>query len=422
MESDSFIQIIVLGLLIMGSAYFSASETAFSSMNKIRMKNMASDGNKKAKLALKLADDYDRLIAGILIGNNIVNIAASSLATVMFVQHFGNAGVTISTIVMTILVLIFGEISPKSIAKDSPEKFAMFSAPSMRVILTILRPVNFLFVQWKKLLSKIFKTTEDRGITEEELITIVEEAQNDGELESHESELIKNAIEFNDIEVMDIHTSRVDVVAIDIEYSKEKIAKIFRESGYSRLPVYRDTIDNVIGVLNEKDFYRIEESKKSIKDVISDPVFVIPSMKISELLPELQKRKSHLAIIIDEYGGTVGIVTLEDILEELVGEIWDEHDEIIENFRKTGENDYIILCSADLEDMFDYLGLEEEDDTEDVQTVGGWVMDTLGKIPEVNDTFEYRNLKVKVTKCDSRHVLEIKVHVDPTEETENEED
>lgn len=422
MESDSFIQIIVLVLLIMGSAYFSASETAFSSMNRIRMKNMASDGNKKAKLALKLADDYDRLIAGILIGNNIVNIAASSLATVMFVQYLGNAGVTISTIVMTILVLIFGEISPKSIAKDSPEKFAMFSAPSMRVILTILRPVNFLFVQWKKLLSKIFKTTEDRGITEEELITIVEEAQNDGELESHESELIKNAIEFNDIEVMDIHTSRVDVVAIDIEYSKEKIAKIFRESGYSRLPVYRDTIDNVIGVLNEKDFYRIEESKKSIKDVISDPVFVIPSMKISELLPELQKRKSHLAIIIDEYGGTVGIVTLEDILEELVGEIWDEHDEIIENFRKTGENDYIILCSADLEDMFDYLGLEEEDDTEDVQTVGGWVMDTLGKIPEVNDTFEYRNLKVKVTKCDSRHVLEIKVHVDPTEETENEED
>jgi len=421
-ESDSFIQIIVLGLLILGSAYFSASETAFSSINKIRMKNMASDGNKKAKLALKLADDYDRLIAGILIGNNIVNIAATSIATVLFVKHFGEIGPTLSTIVMTILVLIFGEISPKSIAKDSPEKFAMFSAPLMRIILTILRPINFIFVLWKKLLSKVFKTTEDRGITEEELITIVEEAQHDGELESHESELIKNAIEFNDIEVIDIHTSRVDVVAIDVEYDKAKIAKVFRESGYSRLPVYRDTIDNVIGVLNQKDFNKVVDSGRPVKDVISDPVFVIPSMKISELLPELQKKKSHLAIIIDEYGGTVGIVTLEDILEELVGEIWDEHDEIIENFRKTGENDYVILCSADLEDMFDYLGLEEEDDTEDVQTVGGWVMDTLGKIPEVNDTFEYRNLKVKVTKCDSRHVLEIKVHVDPIEETEDDED
>ena len=422
MESDSFIQIIVLGLLILGSAYFSASETAFSSINKIRMKNMASDGNKKAKLALKLAEDYDRLIAGILIGNNIVNIAATSIATVLFVKHFGEIGPTLSTIVMTILVLIFGEISPKSIAKDSPEKFAMFSAPFMRIILIILRPINFLFVLWKKLLSKIFKSSGDRGITEEELITMVEEAQHDGELESHESELIKNAIEFNDIEVIDIHTSRVDVVAIDIKYDKAKIAKVFRESGYSRLPVYRDTIDNVVGVLNQKDFNKVVDSGRPVKDVITDPVFVIPSMKISELLPELQKKKSHLAIIIDEYGGTVGIVTLEDILEELVGEIWDEHDEIIENFRKTGENDYVMLCSADLEDMFDYLGLEEEDDTEDVQTVGGWVMDTLGKIPEVNDTFEYRNLKVKVTKCDSRHVLEIKVHVDPIEETEDDED
>lgn len=421
MESDSIIQIIVLGLLLLGSAYFSASETSFSSLNKIRMKNMANDGNKKAKLALKLAEDYDRLIAGILIGNNIVNIAATSIATVLFVNHFKEIGATLSTIVMTLLILVFGEISPKSIAKDSPEKFAMFSAPIMRVILTVLTPINFLFVQWKKLLSKVFKTSEDRGITEEELITIVEEAQHDGELESHESELIKNAIEFNDIEVIDIHTSRVDVVAIDVEYDKAKIAKIFRESGYSRLPVYRDTIDNVIGVLNEKDFNKAVTSGKPVKDVITDPVFVIPSMKISELLPELQKKKSHLAIIIDEYGGTVGIVTLEDILEELVGEIYDEHDEIVESFRKTGENDYVILCSADLEDMFEYLGMDEEDASEDVQTVGGWVMDTLGKIPEVNDSFEYKNLTVTVTKCDSRHVLEIKIHAEPIEIDENEE-
>ncbi len=420
MDSDTIVQILILVLLILGSAYFSASETAFTSMNKIRVKSMANNGNRRANAALKLAEDYDKLIAGILIGNNIVNIAATSLATVIFISHFGEIGPTISTIVMTVLVLIFGEISPKTMAKNSPEKFAIVSAPFMKAVVTVLKPLIALFGLWQNMISKVFKSDDSRGVTEEELLTMVEEAQNDGEIDNEESELIRNAIEFNDIEAIDIHTSRVDVVAVDITEDNEEINRKFRESGFSRLPVYSDTIDNIIGVLNEKDFRRIEDAGISIRKVISEPVFIIPSMKISELMRELQRKKSHLAVIIDEYGGTVGIVTLEDIIEELVGEIWDEHDKVVENFRKVGRNDYIVKCGADLEDMFEYLGMSE-DENEDIQTVGGWVTDALGKIPEINDTFKYKNITVTVTKRDSRHVLEIRVHMDAEPESKKDE-
>lgn len=390
-------------------------------MNKIRVKSMANGGNKRATLALRLAEDYDKLIAGILIGNNIVNIAATSLATVLFVTHFGEIGPTVSTVVMTVLVLIFGEISPKTMAKNAPEKFAIVSAPFMKAVVTVLKPLIALFGLWQNMLAKVFKSDDSRGVTEEELLTMVEEAHSDGEIDNEESELIRNAIEFNDIEAIDIHTSRVDVVAVDVTEDNEEINRKFRESGFSRLPVYSDTIDNVIGVLNEKDFRRIEDAGISIRKVITEPVFVIPSMKISELMRELQRKKSHLAVIIDEYGGTVGIVTLEDIIEELVGEIWDEHDKVVENFRKVGRNDFIVKCGADLEDMFEYLGLPEQEENDDIQTVGGWVTDTLGKIPEIDDSFEYKNLTVTVTKRDSRHVLEIRVHKEPESEIGKEE-
>lgn len=418
MDSDITGQIIILALLILGSAYFSATETAFSSFNRIRMKNLASDGNKRARLALKLADNYDQLIAAILIGNNIVNIAASSLATVLFVKYFGDYGVTLSTIVMTVLVLIFGEISPKSIAKDSPENFSMFSAPTINVVTKILYPANFLFTMWKKLLSKIFKVNAETGITEEELLTMVEEAKSDGEIDEHEEELIRNAIEFNDIEAIDIHTNRVDVVGVEENFTKEQITEVFLESGYSRLPVYSGTIDNIVGIINQKDFYKIATDTTPLKSIISKPVFVIPSMKISQLLNLLQKNKSHIAVITDEYGGTVGIVTMEDILEELVGEIWDEHDEVIEEFEEIGENEYKVLCSADLEDMFEKFEIDEE---LDIPTVSGWVIETFGRIPNVGESFDYKNLNVLVTKCDSRHVLEVTVFIKP-KETEEEDD
>ncbi len=415
MDSDSITQIFVLAVLILMSAYFSASETAFSSFNRIRLKNMANDGNRKAALALKMADDYDKLLSTILIGNNIVNIAASSIATIMFIRilqgtAFTNQAATIATVVITIAVLLFGEITPKSLAKSFPEQFAMFSAPVLNVIILLFTPLNFLFLSWQKLVYKVVKKSDDRGVTEEELLTMVEEAENDGEIGESESELIKNAIEFNDIEVIDIHTNRVDVVALDINSSVEETRDTFVESGYSRLPVYSENIDNIVGVINQKDFYKAVARGKSVADAMNEPVYVIPSMKISELLPVLQKEKSHMAIIVDEYGGTVGIVTLEDILEELVGEIWDEHDEVIEEFEKIGENEYKVLGSADLDDTLELFGMEV-DEEDDSTTVGGWVTEKLGHIPDEGEEFVFEKLHILVTKTTSRHIEEVKITV-----------
>lgn len=408
MDSDSIGQILFIAMLILMSAYFSASETAFFSMNKIRMKNMASNGNKRAELVLKLAENYDKLLSSILIGNNIVNIASSSIATVLFVRWLGNTGVSVSTAAMTVLVLVFGEITPKSLAKNMPERFALFSAPILRIINIILSPLNFVFLMWQKLVYKVIKPPEDKGVTEEELLTMVEEAQNDGEIDSHESELIRNAIEFNDIEVMDIYTNRVDVVAVDVNTDNDEIERIFREYGYSRLPVYKDSVDNIIGILNQKDFSNASKDSCKIEKIMNTPVFIVPSMKISQLLTLLQKKKSHMAVIIDEYGGTVGIVTLEDILEELVGEIWDEHDEVIENIKKIGENKYKVLCSSDLDNMFETFNVENEFD---IATVGGWVIKTFERIPEMGESFDYKNLHITVSKRDNRHIIEITVQI-----------
>lgn len=408
MDSDSIGQILFIAMLVLMSAYFSASETAFFSMNKIRMKNMASNGNKRAELVLKLAENYDKLLSTILIGNNIVNIASSSIATVLFVKWLGNTGVSVSTAAMTILVLVFGEITPKSLAKNMPERFALFSAPILRVINIILSPLNFIFAMWQKLVYKVIKPPEDKGVTEEELLTMVEEAQNDGEIDPHESELIRNAIEFNDIEVMDIHTNRVDVVAVDVNTDKDEIERIFRQHGYSRLPVYKNSIDNIIGILNQKDFNNASKNDFKIEKIMNMPVFVVPTMKISQLLTLLQKKKSHMAVIIDEYGGTVGIVTLEDILEELVGEIWDEHDEVIENIKKVGDNKYKVLCSSDLDNMFETFNVENEFD---IATVGGWVIQTFERIPEIGESFDYKNLHITVSKRDDRHIIEITVKI-----------
>ena len=405
---DSSVGLIIwLGVLICLSAYCSATETAFSSLSRIRIKNLASEGNRKAKVVLELSEDYDKMLSTILIGNNIVNIAASSMATVLFVKYFGNVGVTLSTIVMTVLVLIFGEISPKSLANESPEKFAMFSAPVLRILMVILTPLNFLFGLWRKLLSRIFKNTDDRSITEKELLTMVEEAQNDGGIDAQEGELIRSAIEFNDLDAEDILTPRVDVTAIDIQCSNEEMMTLFLESGFSRLPVYRETIDNIIGVVNQKDFFAdVVNAGRPIEDIVKSVNYVSPSMKISKLIRLLQNSKSHIAVVTDEYGGVMGIVTLEDILEELVGEIWDEHDEVVEDFFKRSEDEYRVSGSANLEDMFGLFGLSCDID---YNTVGGWVMDVLEKMPEAGDVFEFDGLKVTVEEVDTRRVLQVDV-------------
>ncbi len=417
MDSGTITNIIILAVLIIMSAYFSATETAFSSLNKIRIKNMANnEGNKRAKLVLKLSENYDNLLSTILIGNNIVNIAAASLATVVFVKYFGDAGVSISTAVLTVVVLIFGEISPKSLAKESPEKFAMFSAPILRVLLIILTPVNFIFTQWKKLLSKLFKVSDDKGITEEELITIVEEAEQEGGINAQEGELIRSAIEFNDLDVTDVLTPRTDIAAISDAATKEKIAEIFLKTGYSRIPVYHERIDNIIGIINQKDFHNhIYHTDQTIDTIVKPAVFSIPTMKISKLLKLLQKSKSHIAVITDEYGGTMGIVTLEDIIEELVGEIWDEHDKVINDFEQISDNIYKVNCSANLDKMFRLFEINEE---LDIATVSGWVIERFGCIPKEGDCFTYENLDITVTKTDPHRVLEVTVvvHEKPEEE------
>lgn len=402
---DSLSRIIILVVLVILSAFFSATETAFFSANKIRLKSLAGDGNKRAKKALKISENLDSLLSTILIGNNLVNIGATAIATVMFIDILKDPelGSTVSTIVITVVVLMFGEITPKGIAKNMPERFCMFASPVISVCMTLFKPVTWCISMWQKLVYKVIKAEEDRGVTEEELITMVEEAHQDGEIDQNESELIRNAIEFDDIEVEDIYTSRVDLVAIDIEDSVEEIAEQF-EKGFSRLPVYRDTIDNIIGILNQKDFAVMRKTQQTVSSVMTEPIFVVPSMKISELLRTLQSKKSHMAIILDEFGGTVGIVTLEDILEELVGEIWDEHDTVVEPFVQISEKKYKVRSTADLDDMFALFDMVEDIDH---STVGGWVVEEFGKIPRVGDEFTFGPLHVCVSKRDPRRVTEV---------------
>jgi putative hemolysin len=402
--------IIVLIILVTLSAYFSASETAFSTLNRIRIKNLAST-NKRAALTLSLYEDYDKILSTLLIGNNIVNIASASIATIVFTQYFTKNGVTISTVVMTIIVLIFGEISPKSIAKENAENFAMFSAPFLKFFTIILSPFNYAFMGLKVLLSKIFKSSDEKGFTEEELITIINEAENEGGIDKHESELIRSAIEFNDLDVIDIITPRVDVAAVKSDISPDEVLKAFEESGFSRMPVYDDDIDNIIGVINEKDFHKNYKNLTDIKSIIKPILYTTPTTKISTLLRQLQIQKTHIAVVVDEYGGTQGIVTLEDILEELVGEIWDEHDEVIEEFKKIDEGRYRILCTVNLDDMFKTFHINKNSKEYISSTVSGWVVEELGKIPSVGDSFVFENLEVTVIQTDLKRVMEIEVKV-----------
>lgn len=402
--------IIIIACLIM-SAFFSSTETAFSSLNRIRVKSLAEKGDKRAALVLRLSDQYDKLLSTILIGNNIVNIASASVATVLFIRWVGEeTGPSLSTIVTTVVVLIFGEISPKTLAKESPELFARFSAPIIQVLIYILTPINFLFVQWKKLLSLVFKTSEDTSISEEELLTMVDEAESEGGIDEQESDLIRSAIEFSDVEVVEIFTPRVNIVGISEDTDNQTIAKLFKDTGFSRLPVYRDSIDNIVGIIHEKDFYNeVAPSGRSIDVIVTPPIFVAKTMKIGELLKMLQKNKSHIAVVADEYGGTLGIVTLEDVLEELVGEIWDEHDRVVEQCWKTGNHEYLARGAADFEDVLTNFGYEDDEVADSYTTVNGWMIDQLEHIPKQGETLTYKNLDFVVQDADDRHVTLIKI-------------
>ena len=404
--------ILWLIVLVLFSAFFSGSEMSFASLSKTKLKTMVQDGKKGAKTALSLSEKFDSLLSTLLVGNNIVNIAASSIATVLFSKHLGEEyGPVIATVIMTIVILIFGEITPKTLANDHPEKTAIRSAPILRIINTVFTPINFLFSLWKKLVNKIFKGETDQSITEEELITIIDEAEETGSLDEQESELIRSAIEFNDVDVEDILTPRVDIVAIAEDAPIDDIAETFRTQRFSRLPVYRGSIDNIIGLLHERDFHNmLYEKKTDISEILRSVVYIPEKMKTSKLLRTFQKSKVHMAIVVDEFGGTAGIVTLEDVLEGLVGEIWDEHDEVVEECRKVGDNIYLISCSAQFDTVAETLGFTDEEN--DSVTIGGWVQKELGKIPEAGDSFKYDNLSVEVTKTEHRRAIEIKVTVE----------
>ena len=408
MESGGSIGTILVMILLIGmSAFFSSTETAFTSFNHARVKALARSGNKRARLAIELSDKYDKLLSSILIGNNIVNILASSLATVVFVAWLGGAGVSVSTVVMTVLVLIFGEISPKTLAKDHADQLVLAFAPYINFIMLLLTPLNWIFAQWRKLLALVFPAPKDEGMAEEELLTLVAEAEQDGEIDEHESDLIRSAIEFNDQTAEDILTHRVDIVALDVEMTMDEAEQVFHENTFSRLPVYEDSIDNIVGVIHEKDFFN-NRTATSLREIMKPPLFVTPTSRISDLLHTLQKAKSHMAIVSDEYGGTMGIVTMEDIIEELVGEIYDEHDQVVESFKKLPDGSYLIDCTASLRDMQELFAIQGDFDA---ATVGGWVLDQMGRIPAVGDTFVYDNrLSVRVTRVESTRVLEISVH------------
>ena len=413
----------IILLCIVLSAYFSATETAFSTFNKIRMKNLAEKGDKKASRALQLAENYDTLISTVLIGNNIVNILGASLATLYVGTLIANPDLatTASTIVMTLLVLTFGEICPKTVAKNIPEKFALFSTPFISLLVFIFKPLTVIFKGIQNGLGKLFKNEEDQGMTEEELISIIEEAAEEGDLDEEESSLIKSAIEFNELDVGDVFTPRIDITAVRSDITKEALAEVFTESGYSRIPIYDEDLDNITGIVYYKDFFSTcMGTKVEISDIVKPVMYVTKTQKINDVLKDLQEKQLHMAVVTDEYGSTAGIVTLEDIVEEIVGEIWDEHDEIIEEIKSVGDGEYIVSGMANLEKLCEELDLEL-DEEQDATTVNGWAMQILDRIPEEGDSFEEQGLTVRVLKMDGRRIEDLHILDNRSSEAEEEE-
>lgn len=407
-------------ILIMLSGYFSASEMAFTSVNKIRLMNMEANGNKRAGAVLRATENFDKLLSTVLVGNNIVNITSASIATLFFnsLIKSANLATTVSTVVMTVVVLIFGEITPKLFAKEKPEACAMLFYPLLKMLMIVLTPINLIFSGWKWLLRKIFKFKKTSTITEGELLTIVETAENEGELQEHESQLIRSAIEFEDLDVKDIMIPRINVIAVEENSDMESVYDKFVQHGFSRMPVYAENIDAVVGIIHEKDFYALlHDGGKDIKSIIQSSVCVSSSMKISTVLRMLQKAKVHMAIVVDEFGGTEGIVTLEDILEELVGEIYDEHDEIEILFKKVDDKTFIVSGDENVEDMYEKLDLSAPDDTEST-TVSGYITELMDKIPQTGEKLTLKNIEIEVTKASAKHVQEVKVTLLENEEEE----
>ena len=400
--------LLLMAVLVAFSAYFSATETAFSSLNRTRLRVLAEKGDKRATLACSLSGQYDKMLTSILIGNNIVNIALSSLCTLLFIHLMGDGGATVATAVATVVVLVFGEVTPKSLAKESPERFAMFSAPFLRMVMWVLSPFAWLFSRLKKLVGRVVRSGGERPMTQEELLMLVDEVQQEGGLDKDEHELLRSAIEFTDRDAEDILTHRVDLEAVPADASPEEGARVFGESRFSRLLVYGTDIDDIVGVIHQSDFYADGlQGGKPLSALMTPPLFVPKSIRISVLLRLLQRKKAHIAVVTDGYGGTLGIVTMEDILEELVGEIWDEHDEVVEDIRREGAGVWTVSGGADLYRLLDRLGLDGRQ--VESASVTGWVMERLGRVPEPGDTFTEGPWRITVTAADERRVRQLRV-------------
>lgn len=404
MDDDVISQVIILALMVLFSAVLSASEAAFVNFNKSRLKNISGNGNKN--LVLELDDNYENLMSTILIAGTIFKITAVSLEIYILSNYLS---VFPATVLAVLTVLFIVEIPAKGLAKFSPEKHAVFLAPFLKLLVLLCTPINFILSSLKSVFYKILKTEVQPSMTEDELITMIDEVENEGVINKNESDLIRSAIEFSETVVEDIYTPRIDIVGIDEDESLDEIREKFLISGYSRLPVFQGDMDNIVGVLHEKDFYQaLNRKEKDIRKLISKILYITPNKKISELLKELQLSKAHMAVVIDEYGGTEGLVTMEDIIEELVGEIWDEHDEVFEWFKKIGEDKFLISCNADIDDMFELFGIEPDEEL-DVTTVNGWITMLFEEIPEAGGRIVYKNLDITVTEAEAKRVLEIQV-------------
>ena len=410
--------LMILILCILGSAFFSAAETAYSTCNKIRLRQMQNRGNVKAGKVLDMANDYDKLISGILVGNNFVNIFGTTLATILFTKWFGASdGPTLSTIVMTVVVLIFGEITPKTIARLNPDGFAFFAYPFLKLVITLLAPITFLFNLWQKFVGSFSKNSDNNAMSSEELITMIEEVEKEGSIKKEESELIQSAIEFSDVDIADIYTPRIDVVAVNLKTPKEEVAKVFVENMYSRIPVYKDSIDYIVGFIHYRDFFELKE-EETIESIMQKPVYLPLTTRISDALKKFQAKKVHLGVVNDEFGGTAGIITLEDIIEELVGDIWDEHDEEEQEIIPLEENSYKIDGTVNIEEVFELFRMYE-DDIYDSNTLSGWIIEINETIPKVGEIIYFKNLEIQILDADEIKIEWAKVSLAKEDESED---
>ena len=419
---DDWFSYILLVILIALSAFFSASETAYTTVNKIRLQNYVDAGSKKAKTALFIAENYDRTLTTILIGNNIVNIGASSIATLLFVKLFGPSGAAISTAVMTILILIFGEVLPKSFAKESSEKFALAFSRPLRILMTLFWPVVFLFIQLKKVAKHIspIKEEETPTVTEQELKFIVESIEDEGVLEKQESELVQHALEFDEKTVQEVLTPRVDMTTLDIEDDLQTNIGLVLTERFCRLPVCRGTSDRIIGILHTKDLLEalVRGDAIDLASMVQPAFFVYKTKKLSSLLADFKRNKTHVAIVTDDYGGTVGMVTMEDLLEELVGDIWDEDEEIIRDFVRIDSQHFLISGDLTIRELFDHLDLPFSNLESNHTSCGGWALEALGHIPQAGEAFRFKNMTLTIQEMDDQRVKKLSVYLAPQPEEE----